>query len=209
MDASARRVHAERARRRLPPRMRSRRIGARLVGLIGTAGLACVVLAIALMVMPKHETPGAAALVPTPTPTPHHKAKPKKPKGPTKAQLKVRHAAAQELRTQGYSAVKLSDYDFKAKLRVLIGRRPSDGARWAFFFVGGHYIGHDALGPSAKLTLVKQTKTTVTLRYTTYAASEPACCPAGPRVTVSFHWDGSQLVPSGTIPVSFSRLRSG
>src|SRR5690349_7530554 len=102
MDASARRVHAERARRRLPARLRSRRITARITGLVGTAGVAAAALAIALMVMPSHHGTGEAALALTPTPTAHPKAKPHKPAGPSKAQLKQRNAAVAILHTQGY-----------------------------------------------------------------------------------------------------------
>jgi hypothetical protein len=211
MDASARRVYAERARRRLPPRLRRRRWGTRIAGVLGTAGLAGVALAIAVMVMPDHHTGSAALATTTPR---HHKAKPHKPKrrkpaGPSKAQLAQRRAAVAVVRSQGYTPVSLSDYSFKTRLHVLIGRRASDGARLAFFFILTHYIGHDSLSPSARLSVMSNTKKTVTLAYRTYGASEPACCPRGPRVTVRFVWNGTQLLPEGTIPPSFERLRSG
>lgn len=211
MDRSARRVYAERARRRLPPRLRRRRWGVRIAGILGTAGLAGVAVAIALMVMPDRHS-GAAALATAPRT--HHKARPHKPKrhkpsGPTKAQLAQRRAAVAVLRSQGYSPVRLRDYDFKTRLRVLIGRRPSDGAKLAFFFVRTHYLGHDSLSPSARVTVVGNTRRTVTLAYRTYGASEPACCPRGPRVTVRFVWNGSRLLAEGTIPAPFARLRAG
>ncbi|HEY7075153.1 MAG TPA: LppP/LprE family lipoprotein [Solirubrobacteraceae bacterium] len=208
MDASARRVHAERSRRRLPPRLRSRRIGARLVGLIGTAGVAAVALAIALMVMPTHHGSGEAALAPAPTPTPQAKAKPHKPAGPTKAQLKERRAAVAVLSAQGYEPVRLSDYDFKTRFHALIGRR-ADGARQGFFFVLTHYIGHDALTPSADVKVVGHRRRGVTLAYRTYGPSDQACCPSGPRTTVRFDWDGTQLVTTGVVPPSSERLHTG
>src|SRR4051812_32572019 len=153
MDASARRVHAERAGRRLPSRLRTRRIGPRIAGLVGTAGVAAAALAIALMVMPSRSGSGAAAAVPTPTPVAHHKAKPHKRNGPTRAQLTQRRAAVAVVHAQGYAPVSLGDYDFKTRMHVLIGRR-GDGARQAFFFVLAHYIGHDALSASADVKVV-------------------------------------------------------
>jgi hypothetical protein len=170
-----------------------------------------VAIAIAVMVMPNHH-PGAAALATTPPR--HHKPKAHKPKrhkpaGPTKAQLAERRAAVAIVRAQGYTPVSLTDYSFKTRLHVLIGKRPSDGAKLAFFFILKHYLGHDSLSPSARVSVVGNTKKTVTLAYRTYGASEPACCPAGPRVTVRFVWNGTALVPEGTIPPSFERLRSG
>jgi hypothetical protein len=208
MDASARRVHAERARRRLPSRLRSRRITARIAGLVGTAGVAAAALTIALMVMPSHSRSGEAALAPAPTPTPQHKAKPHKPKGPSKAQLKQRRAAVAVLQAQGYTPVRLTDYDFKSRFHALVGRRP-DGARQAFFFVLTHYIGHDALSPSADVKVAGHRRRGVTLAYRTYGPDDAACCPRGPRTTVRFDWDGTRLVTTGVIPPSFDRLHTG
>lgn len=208
MDASARRVHAERARRRLPPRLRSRRITARIVGLVGTAGVAAAALAIALMVMPDRSHTGEAALAPTATPAAPHKAKPHKAAGPTQAQLKQRAAAVAVLHAQGYTPVSLSDYDFKTRFHALIGRRP-DGARQGFFFVLTHYIGHDALSPSADVKVVGHRLRGVTLAYRAYGPNDAACCPHGARTTVRFDWDGTRLVTTGVIPPSSARLHTG
>jgi hypothetical protein len=211
MDASARRVYAERARRRLPPRLRRRRWGTRIAGVLGTAGLAGVAVAIAILVMPDHHS-GSAALATTP-PVHHkakpHKAKPRKPAGPTKAQLAQRRAAVAVVRQQGYTPVSLSDYSFKTRLHVLIGKRSPDGAKLAFFFILTHYLGHDSLTPSASLKIVSNAKKSATLAYRTYTATDSACCPSGPRTKVRFTWNGTALVPQGTIPPSFQRLRSG
>jgi hypothetical protein len=208
MDASARRVHAERARRRLPRQLRSRKITARIAGLVGTAGVAAAALAIALMVMPARSRSGEAALATTPTPTPHPKAKPHKAPGPTKAQLEQRSAAVAVLHAQGYAPVKLNDYDVKTRMHVLVGRRP-DGARQAFFFVLTHYIGHDTLTPSAHIKVVGHRLRGVTLAYRTYGPDDAACCPRGPRTTVRFDWDGTRLVTTGVIPPSSARLHTG
>ena len=66
-----------------------------------------------------------SAATPSPTATPKPKAdeasKPKKPKGLTKAQKQAREDAVAEVRDQGFTTLKPTDYDPKATLRVLIG----------------------------------------------------------------------------------------
>jgi hypothetical protein len=210
MDASARRAHAERRRRRLPRRLRRARTGVRIAALAGTAALAGVALAIALMVMPDHS--GTAEQAATPTPTP--KATPAKPArrartGPSRTQLARRRAAVAELRRQGYAPLNLAEYDFKTPLRLLIGKRAADGARWAFFFAGRRYVGHDSATQSMGLSLVRSSPHTATLAYRTYGPTDAACCPRGPRVTVRFHWDGSLLTPEQAIPDPYARLHTG
>jgi hypothetical protein len=210
MDSSARRAHSERARRRLPRRLRRARTGVRIAALIGTAALAAVALAIALMVAPDHS--GTTAQTSTPTATPAaKKSKPARhrPSGPSRAQLAQRRAAVAELRRQGYAPLNLAEYDFKTPLRVLIGKRAGDGARWAFFFAGERYVGHDSATQSAGLSLVRTSPHTATLAYRTYGPTDAACCPHGPRVTVRFKWDGTTLTPQQAIPDPIARLHTG
>ena len=61
--------------------------------------------------------------------------------GPTKAQRAQRTAAVAELRRQGFTTLKLADYDYKATLRVLVGRPVGDaaGGSYAFFFLKDRY----------------------------------------------------------------------
>src|SRR5204863_9620384 len=90
MGASARRVRAERNRRRLPPRRTLYRWTRRITGLLATAAFLGVGVAAYRMIAPDHST-GSASLDPAPAATParHHKAavkhKAHKPKGLTKA----------------------------------------------------------------------------------------------------------------------------
>lgn len=210
MDASARRAHAERARRRLPRRLRRASTGTRIAALVGTAALVAVALAIALMVAPDHSGTSEQAATPTATPraTPSKPAH-RRPAGPSRAQLAQRRAAVAELRRQGYAPLNLAEYDFKTPLRVLIGKRSGDGARWAFFFAGTRYIGHDSVTQSMGLSLARTSPHTATLTYRTYAPQDAACCPHGARVTVRFKWDGSTLTPQQPIPDPISRLHTG
>jgi LppP/LprE lipoprotein len=202
MEATARRVRAERNRRRLPPRGALARWTRRIMGLLATAAFLGVGVASYKMIAPDHKTPAAAALEPAPTAAPakhHHKRHKRKHHGLSKAQKAARTAAVAEVRRLGYLAVKPSDYDPKATFRVLIGRPVGDpsGGSYAFFFNGGSYIGRDSLSPSASLKVAKQTKTSVTLNYGT-------CCPAK-RVPVRFKLQAGRIQPLQVIPASYLR----
>ncbi len=144
MEASARKVQAERNRKRLPPKRSEYRWARRIAGLLATVAFLGVGVAIALMILPDGGgEESAVAAAPTATPAKEKaakktaKKKPSKPKGPTKAQLAARTAAVAEVRRQGFTTLKLSDYDPKATLRVLVGRPVGDaaGGTRAFFFL--------------------------------------------------------------------------
>src|SRR5690349_15138610 len=118
MERSARRVHAERDRRRLPRRGPVARWSRRIAGLLATAAFIGVGVVSAQMILPDKQGISAA---PAATPAPKAKKKVKKvvkakPKhhGLTKAQREARTAAVAEVRRQGYTTLKLSDYDAKA-----------------------------------------------------------------------------------------------
>jgi hypothetical protein len=213
MDARARRVQAERNRRRLPRTPPSARWARRIAGLVATAALLATGVAIAAMVIPDdgRQAP-AAAVAPTPTATntpkpKKKKAKARKPKGPTKAQRAQRAAAVQAVRDQGYTTIRERDYDFDATLRVLIGRPVGDaaGGYRAFFFNRKTYLGTDSIAPSTRLRVAKQGKVTVMLSYGTYAQGDPPGDPSG-RKRVRFRLEGGTLTPLDTIPPDFVRF---
>lgn len=205
MQATARRVRAERNRRRLPPRGALSRWSRRLAGVLGTAAFLGVGVASYEMIAPDDSTPESAALSPAPTATPpaHHRKASRhhrhKPKGLTKAQKAVRASAVAELRGQGYVPLKLADYDPRATFRVLIGRPVGDagGGSYAFFFYGGRYLGRDALSPSASVKVAGQTKHSVVLSYRT-------CCPVE-HVHVRFKLQDGQIHAAQLIPPSYLR----
>src|SRR5262249_26854915 len=88
--------------------------------------------------------------------------------------------AAAALRARGYTPNDTSEYHGDQPLRVLIGTRTgsADGyGQQAFFFVGDRYIGTDAKEPSAKVKVVSQSETEVTLAYPLYRKNDPLCCP--------------------------------
>jgi hypothetical protein len=216
MESRARRVRAERNRKRLPPRRKTSRWARRIVGLIATAALIGVGVAIALMVMPERDgTEASAATAPTATATAtpskkHKSAKKKKakPKGPTKAQREALKAAVAVVRSKGYTTLKQSDYDPTATLRVLIGRPVGDsaGGNRAFFFTKDTFLGNDALNPSTKLTVAKAGKTTVTLSYGVYASGDPAGAPSQ-RKKVRFRLEGLRIHALDTIPLDNARFQ--
>jgi hypothetical protein len=208
-------VRAERNRRRLPPRPKAYRWMRRIGGLVGTAALLGSGVAAAMMVLGDRE--GTAVVAPAPAATPatsKHvatKAKhrsPPKPKGLNKAQRAARSAAVRLLRSQGYTTLKPTDYDPRARLRVLIGRPLGDpaGGAYAFFFAGTTYLGHDAVGPSSMLRVRKRAKTAVMLVYGVYAVGDRPGVPSG-RKKVSFRLDGPALRPLDPIPVAAVRFQ--
>jgi hypothetical protein len=214
MDPSARKVQAERNRKRLPPQRSSYRWARRIAGLLATAALLGSGVAIALMIVPDGGgEESAAAAAPTATPAKHKPKKPakktaSKPKGPTKAQLAARSAAVAEVRRQGFTTLKLRDYDPKATLRVLVGRPVGDaaGGNRAFFFVKGRFVGNDATAPSSKLTVARTGKITVTLSYGVYAPGDTAGAPSA-RKRVRFRLEGGLLHALDTIPLDSARFQ--
>jgi hypothetical protein len=213
MDPEARRVQAERNRRRLPHQGAASRWARRIVGLLATAALLGSGVAIATMVMPDpgrdsvvEAAPAATPEKAKPTPTPAKK-KAKK-KGPTKAQLAVRKAAVAEVRSKGYTTLTLGDYDFKATLRVLIARPVGDaaGGYRAFFFLKETFLGNDSLGPSSLLKVSRQRKTSVTLSYGVYATGDTAGQPSG-RKRVRFQLEGGGIRALDPIPLDAARFQ--
>jgi hypothetical protein len=217
MEPSARKVQAERNRKRLPRKRSEYRWARRIAGLLATAAFLGAGVAIALMILPEGGgEESAVAAAPTATPVKEKAAKKKsakkkqarKPKGPTKAQLAARKAAVAEVRRQGFTTLKLSDYDPKATLRVLVGRPVGDaaGGTRAFFFLKESFLGNDASAPSSKLTVVKQGKVTVTLSYGVYSPGDTAGAPSG-RKRVRFRLQGGQVQPLDTIPLDSARFQ--
>jgi hypothetical protein len=202
MQATARRARAERNRRRLPYRGGFARWTRRIAGLLATAAFLGVGVASYKMIAPAHSTAGAA-VVPTATAAPahHHRSTHHghKPKPLTKRQKAARTAAVAEVRRQGYTAVKASDYDPRAAFRVLIGRPRGNagGGAYAFFFAGRSYLGRDALSPTVSLKVVKHGKRSVTLSYGT-------CCPAH-HVHVRFRLEDGRIHALQAIPPSYLR----
>jgi hypothetical protein len=204
MGATARRVRAERNRARLPQHSATWRWGRRLTGLLATVAFLTVGIVSAKMILPDKKSDSGAAATVVPTATPAHSAKKAKhkakakPKGPTKAQLAARTAAVAAVRQQGYTTLRLSDYDFKSTLRVLIARPVGDagGGSYAFFFNRTQLLGKDSTSPSTKVTVAKQSNTQVTLAYQTSAG----------RTKVRFKLNGTTLTPLDPIPPAGERL---
>jgi hypothetical protein len=217
MQTNARKVQAERNRKRLPPRRKASRWARRITGLIATAAFIGVGVAIAMMVMPERDGTEAAAAIPTATPVKEKAAKKKstakrkkatKPKGPTKAQRQALANAVAVVRQKGYTTLKQSDYDPKATLRVLIGRPVGDsaGGHRAFFFMKDTFLGNDALGPSTKLSVAKTGKMTVTLSYGVFESGDAAGSP-GARKRVRFRLEGTRIHALDTIPLDSARFQ--
>jgi hypothetical protein len=112
-------------------------------------------------------------------------------------------AATAVLRARGFTPTNTGDYHPSQALQVLIGVHAASGdgyGQQAFFFVNGHYIGTDASAPSAKLRVVSQGDTEVTLAYPLYRASDPLCCPGGGQAHVRFQLNNGKLTALDPIP---------
>lgn len=204
-----------RARRRpRAPRGRARTAVERILGVLGTAALLGVGLAVALIVTEDREdavdnlgAAPAAAAKPTATPAP---AKPRPQL--SQAQRASRRAAVAQLREQGFVPVSVTAYKPRQALRVLIGRpTKASGAsgRRAFFFLRENYLGTDAQTASARVRIASQNRSGITLAYTLFGPTDRACCPKGGTALVRFTMEDGQLKPSSPIPPAAGRLRSG
>jgi hypothetical protein len=112
-------------------------------------------------------------------------------------------AALAIVKAHGYTAGDSSDYHPGQTLRVLVGTRTGSGdgyGQQAFFFVGHHYLGTDTSEPSARVKVVEQGDTEVTLAYPLYKAHDPLCCASSGQAVVHFQLNNGRLVPLNPIP---------
>jgi uncharacterized protein YceK len=112
-------------------------------------------------------------------------------------------AAAELVRTHGYTPNDTSEYHANQTLRVLVGTRTgsADGyGQQAFFFLDGRYIGTDTKEPSATVKVLAQSDTEVTLAYPLYRSGDPLGSPSGGQASVRFQLNDGKLTPLGTIP---------
>jgi len=215
MDSKARRVQAERDRRRLPARSPWARWTRRVIGLAATIAFLGVGFAIYDMVRPD----GGAAVVAsettvTPTATPKgkkssaKKKKTTKAKPLTKAEKKAREQAVDRIREEGDTTLRPQDYDPRARLRVLIGRPVGDatGGYTAYFFTKDGFLGKDAQFRSSELKVAKQGKATITLRYGVYEDGDKAGAPSGSK-RVRFRLDGTAMTALDTVPSADERFQ--
>jgi hypothetical protein len=73
--------------------------------------------------------------------------------------------------------------------------------QWVFFFLGGTYLGTDTAVPSPQLQLAGNAGPgAIAVQYIAYGPNDPLCCPTLPPVTITYTWDGAELVPNGTPP---------
>jgi hypothetical protein len=96
-----------------------------------------------------------------------------------------------------------ADYGSGDPLHVLIGVQAgsADGMEQrAFFFLGGRYLGNDASGQSADVSLAWRDADTIALSYTLYRPNDPQCCSTGGSKVVRYRWNGTQLVALDPIP---------
>jgi LppP/LprE lipoprotein len=117
-------------------------------------------------------------------------------------------AAATTVRAHGYTPNDTAEYHPSQTLRVLVGTRTgsADGyGQQAFFFVGPRFIGTDAKQASAKVKVVSQGDTEVTLVYPLYRPNDPLCCPGAGQAKVRFQLNNGRLQALDPIPPASSK----
>ena len=201
-----------------PTRPRSRRpeprdrTPERVLALAGVGGLLLVFVVTLVLILGgggSSSDQAVASITPTATatatPTPTATPKPKPTPVPlTPAQRAERTAAADLVRSRGFTVTRLRDYDPEDTPRVLIGKT-SSGGRLAFFFVQGDYIGNDSTEVSGRLRVKRTADLTTTL---TYGVAQPSTTGGDPTVSkldVRFTWDGSRLNPDQELPPTAQR----
>jgi hypothetical protein len=107
------------------------------------------------------------------------------------------------VRAKGFTPSDTSEYHSGQTLRVLIGTRTGSGdgyGQQAFFFVNGRFIGTDSSQTSARVSIVAQGETEVTLAYPLYRKGDPLSSPSGGQARVRFQLNNGKLVPLDPIP---------
>ena len=105
--------------------------------------------------------------------------------------------AAAVVRSHGYTPNDTSEYHSDQTLRVLVGTQSESSSGYgqqAFFFVDGHYLGTDTKLPSAKVKVLAQGDTEVTLGYPLYRRGDPLSSPSGGEAHVTFQLNNGKLV---------------
>ena len=190
----------------------------RIAGVLATAALFAVAIAMAAMIVPDGDSESALTVPPPVAAKPRAaKAKeataaPNKPAPLTAAQKQARSDAVATLRSQGYEPVSVKAYNPRHSLRVLIGHRTGDtaGPRRAFFFRSSGFVGTDSSLPSTSLKVSGSGSSWVTLSYGLYATGDQPSSPSGGHVKVRFAYTNGALTPvGGTVPQSWERVLSG
>jgi hypothetical protein len=116
--------------------------------------------------------------------------------------------AAAVVRSRGYTPNNTSEYHSDQTLRVLVGTQSESSSGYgqqAFFFIDGHYLGTDTKLPSAKVKVLDQGDTEVTLGYPLYRRGDPLSSPSGGEAHVTFQLNNGKLVPLQKIPAASER----
>jgi major membrane immunogen (membrane-anchored lipoprotein) len=116
--------------------------------------------------------------------------------------------AAAVVRSHGYTANDTSEYHSNQTLRVLVGTQAESHngyGQQAFFFVDGHYLGTDTKLPSAKVKVLDQADTEVTLGYPLYRQGDALNDPSGGEAHVTFQLNNGKLVALQKIPPASER----
>lgn len=87
---------------------------------------------------------------------------------------------------------------------ITIAIQSQDGYnQLVFFFLNGKYLGTDTTKPSAEITSVKAAGNGIAVTYPVYEKNDSFSNPTGEPVTITYTWNGSELVPNKPYPKQF------
>lgn len=77
--------------------------------------------------------------------------------------------------------------------------------QFVFFFLNGKYLGTDTAKPSLEITSAKPAGTgSIAVTYPVYMKNDSFANPTGVPDTITYHWDGSKLIPNKPYPEQFA-----
>jgi hypothetical protein len=120
-------------------------------------------------------------------------------------------AARKVVQGKGYDSYNGQFWNSGHRLNALIGvlHESADGKyQHVFFFVDGHYIGIDAIRPSASIRIVRASNDVITVSYGIFKPTDALAAPSSHQ-QVRYEWTGTKLVPLDPIPPSATNTTAG
>ena len=116
-----------------------------------------------------------------------------------------RQEAIDLVASRSFEVVDKADWNPDDTLQVLIGET-TEGAKLAFFFVDGTYLGNDSTELSSKIKVKSTDDVAVVLQYGIYADGDKPGKPTGTPIQVTFRYEAGVVEPVNALPAPEDRL---
>lgn len=117
----------------------------------------------------------------------------------------ARQEAIDLVASRGFEVLDKADWNPDDTLQVLIGET-TEGAKLAFFFVDGTYLGNDSTELSSKIKVKRTDDVAVVLQYGIYADGDKPGKPTGAPIEVTFRYEAGVVEPVNALPAPEDRL---